>query len=195
MRGNPQRPDTLLYRMSIEPWDANKICEKHPIDNTKATDTDDAGNIEMEVFGCGASAIAFIQVAATTCAVATDIVRRFRDAPEEFKQLARQLNLLQSELSFLNNLQSVALDNDLALLPNELVDLLKALKSAEALMRKVQNACQKFTPKHDTTTKTPAKLIWVFHDQSKMNALMLRLGRVLKSLHTILLLVNLYVHL
>lgn len=173
-----------LNKMTCHTSTGGGPVEKNFFNNTTSRETD-----TMEAIASGSAFITFIQIAAITCSAATDIVRRFRDAPEEFLQIARQLSLLQSELTFINNLQGEAGDDNLALLPNEVEDLSKALKEAETLILEVQGACEKY--KQDGKVKKQTRLRWVFHDQSKLKGVVSRLEPVRTSLQTILLAINL----
>ncbi|KAE8444702.1 hypothetical protein EG329_014360 [Mollisiaceae sp. DMI_Dod_QoI] len=142
----------------------------------------------MEAIAAGGSIIAFVQIAASICSGAIDIVKRYKGAPAEFRQVARQLSLLQSELNFIHNLQGEAGDDNLTLLTNETEDLSSALAEAEALILEVRSACAKH--KADGKLKAAPRLHWVFHDQSKFKNVVSRLQQVEMSLQTILLLVN-----
>ncbi len=159
------------------------------------TQTFDANNEEneiMEAVAAGSTIITFIQIAASTCSAITDIIQRFQDAPEEFQQIARQLRLLHSELTFIKNLQGNADDDNLALLPDETRDLSSALEAARLAIVDVKGACEKYGQdgKGKGKNKKPARLVWVLHDQSKMKNVVSRLQQIQSSLHSVLLLVN-----
>lgn len=136
--------------------------------------------------GSLSSITALIQIAGSTARVATDIIRRFQDAPEELYQLSRKLSLLYSELNFINNLEQSTSGDDLAPLPKETEDPWKALQTAKALMLDVQKACHR----KDGKSQAHARFCWVFHDQAKIKDIVSRLQEIRMSLHTILLLVN-----
>jgi N-terminal domain on NACHT_NTPase and P-loop NTPases len=142
---------SLMMPWKMIGYTSNKgnFNEEGVFDDTKIEQT-----VVMEAIAAGSSIIAFIQITASTCSAVNDVVRRFRDAPEEFHQLARQLALLESELNFINNLQGNAIDDDLALLPNETEDLSKALEAAQALILEVRRSCHKY--KQDGKPGAPA---------------------------------------
>jgi hypothetical protein len=160
-------------------------AERHAFNSRNRSETD------MEAIAAGSSIVAFIEIAASTCSAITGIVRRFRDAPEEFRQIARQLSLLYSELHFINDLRGEAGEEELALLPDEAIDLSKALQAAQTLIRDVQKACEKY--KQDEKSGLPIRLRWAVHDQAKWKNIVSRLQQIQFSLHTILLLINMYV--
>ncbi len=171
-----------------------KMTGNSPIKNIKKHISDNH-TIEremrvMEAIAAGGSIIAFVQIAASICSGAIDIVKRYKGAPAEFRQVARQLSLLQSELNFIHNLQGEAGDDNLTLLTNETEDLSSALAEAEALILEVRSACAKH--KADGKLKAAPRLHWVFHDQSKFKNVVSRLQQVEMSLQPILLLVNMY---
>lgn len=145
----------------------------------------------MEAIAAGGSVIAFIQITARISAAIINIGQRFHDAPAEFKQMDRQLNLLQAELNLVQNLRGTANDDDLALLPNETESLCTALKEAEFVILDVQRVCEKLTL--DVNPRTRVRLCWALYDQSKFKTVRSRLQDIQMSLQTILLLVNVFV--
>ncbi len=157
---------------------------------TQTFDTNNEENEVMEVIAAGSSIIAFIQITASTYSAITDIIQRFQDSPEEFRQIARQLRLLQSELTFIKNLEGTAADDNLALLPDETRDLSSALEAARSAIVDVRLACEKYRQDGKGKNKKAARLLWVFHDQSKMKNVVSRFQQIQLSLHAILLLVN-----
>lgn len=140
----------------------------------------------MEALGAAASVAGLIQLTGSTVRVTTDIIRRFKDAPEELHHLSRQLSLLHSELNFIDSLKDETSGDDLALLPNEAQDLWIALHTAQTLILDIQIACNNY----DGKSKFHVRFRWVFHDQSKMKDVVLRLQEIRASLHTILHMVN-----
>jgi len=143
----------------------------------------------MDIVSSGASVVAFITLTAKTVIALTDIVGRFRGAPQELLHLSRQFELLHSELTFINNLRESSSDDNLDLLPDEVIGLRHALNVADLVIKDVQKACEKY--KQEGKVKTYNKLVWVFHDQSKMRETVSRLQQAEMSLHSILLCMNL----
>lgn len=136
------------------------------------------------------SVTAIIQFSAVIFRATADIVHRFKDAPEELSDLARQLNILQSELSFINSLREEADGDSLALLPDEIQNFSDALEEILALIREFQIACNKHN--HRGKPSKSSRLSWVFQDQAKMKSMSARLRQAQSSLNNILQLINMY---
>jgi hypothetical protein len=146
----------------------------------------DTNNAAMEVVAAVASVTALIQISAACVRALTEITQKFRDAPEGLLQVSRLLNLLHSELHFIEGLKSIASGEDLALLPDETCRLSETLQITNSLVQEVLTACEKCNGR----SKTRNQISWVFHDEGKMISMMARLQEVRMSLQTILSSIN-----
>ncbi|KAH8587423.1 ankyrin repeat-containing domain protein [Bisporella sp. PMI_857] len=142
----------------------------------------------MDIVGTAASIVTFVNLTAETLRLATKLVQQFRDAPAELQHLTTQLALLQSELIFIGNLEESLSDDNLALLPDETCSLSGALAAAESVIIDVQKACIKYKP--DGKPSTYNRLVWAFHDHSKMKDIISRLQQTQMSVQTILMILN-----
>lgn len=88
----------------------------------------------MEAFTRRASAFVFIQISTSICLTTTDITNCFEDEPKGFRNLTRQLNILQLELDIISHFRDNARREGLALLSDKVQDISAALKELQTLI-------------------------------------------------------------
>ena len=101
--------------------------------------------------GITGTALAVVTLLYSTCRTISDIIGSYRKAPKEYRDLAQDLNALQSPLTTLQN--TLRGTNDSSLSPEQL----ESLKDLELPLKNCNNACEDFKKKLSSMTSHSTK--------------------------------------
>jgi len=146
----------------------------------------------MDPVSSAASVLQLVQLATTLSTLAFDLIRRFREAPEQLRNVASHLRMVQCQLELLSGLSSQLpsmLSPLSALSPGEVKQLDEVFVGTCKILENVRDSIVKQTLK----TGKASKLMWVIRDEAGMKRIVARLRGTESSLNSIILLLHTYV--